>query len=160
MYLVCSEIFPKFYQFHGRCCGPDKLLIWTTLEVAVQYVAEMVTYSILNYGSHSFKVLSIFSSKLCTMNLIIPWYYIYVAICMHKNLILDLSCSLFKYSWSFHLLENNGLLFNQNTKNSLLILSNIVPTRKKFPLNVLPIGLLVIHNDGQIFAKTFPLKIY
>ena len=45
MYLVCCEIFLKFLKFPGRCCGPDKLLVsraMATLEVAVQYVAEMV----------------------------------------------------------------------------------------------------------------------
>ena len=49
MYLVCCEIFLKFLKFSGRCCGPDKLLVtqaMATLEVAVQYVAEMV-YSLV-----------------------------------------------------------------------------------------------------------------
>ena len=62
--------------------------------------------SILNSGGHSFTVLSILSSKdmYYELNATI---YIYAAICTHKNLILDLSSSLFWYSWSFHLL---GLL--------------------------------------------------
>jgi len=88
MYLVYCEIFLKFLKFPGRCCGPDKLLVsraMATLEVAVQYVAEMV-YS---------TVLSIVSSKLCTTNLIIPWHYIYAANCINKKLILDLSSSFF-----------------------------------------------------------------
>ena len=44
----------------------------TTLEVAVQNVAETVTHSILNSSGHSFIVLFILSSKPCTMNLILP----------------------------------------------------------------------------------------
>ena len=102
MYLVCCEIFLKFLKFSGRCCGPDKLLVSraTTLDVAVQYVAEIF------FGGHCFTVLSIVSSKLCTMNLIMPWNYIYAANCTNKKLILDLSSSFFLYSWSFHLLEN------------------------------------------------------
>ena len=58
------------------------------------------------FGGHCFTVLSIVSSKLCTMNLIRPWHYIYAANCTNKKLILDLSSSFFWYSWSFHLLEN------------------------------------------------------
>ena len=53
MYLVYCEIFLKFLKFPGRCCGPDKLLVsWamSTLEVAVQYVAEMV-YSLMTHSS-------------------------------------------------------------------------------------------------------------
>src|SRR6204780_3354082 len=88
MYLVYCEIFLKFLKFPGRGCGPDKLLVsraMATLEVAVQYVAEMV-YS---------TVLSIVSSKLCSTNLIIPWHYIYAANCINKKLILDSSSSFF-----------------------------------------------------------------
>src|ERR1700691_1102996 len=91
MYLVCCEIFPKFMKFSGRCCGPDKLLVsraMATLEVAVQYVAEL-------FGGRCFTVLSIVSSKLCNMNLIRPWHYIYAANCTNKKLILDLSSSFF-----------------------------------------------------------------
>ena len=58
------------------------------------------------FGGHCFTVVSIVSSKLCTMNLIRPWHYIYAANCTNKKLILDLSSSFFWYSWSFHLLEN------------------------------------------------------
>ena len=53
MYLVCCEIFLKFLKFPGRCCGLDKLLVsraMATLEVAVQYVAEMV-YSLVTVHS-------------------------------------------------------------------------------------------------------------
>ena len=56
MYLVCCEIFLKFLKFSGRCCWPDKLLVsraMATLEVAVQYVAEMV-YSLVATVSQLF----------------------------------------------------------------------------------------------------------
>jgi hypothetical protein len=51
------------------------------------------------FGGHCFTVLSIVSIKLCTMNLIRPWHYIYAANCTNKKLILDLSSSFFWYSW-------------------------------------------------------------
>ena len=53
MYLLCCEIFLNFLKFSERCCGPDKLLVsraMATLEVAVQYVAEMV-YSLVTVHS-------------------------------------------------------------------------------------------------------------
>ena len=56
MYLVCCEIFLKFLKFSGRCCGLDKLLVFqamATLEVAVQYVAEMA-YSLVASVSQFF----------------------------------------------------------------------------------------------------------
>ena len=56
MYLVYCEILLKFLKFPGRCCGLDKLLVsraMATLEVAVQYVAEMV-YSLVATVSQFF----------------------------------------------------------------------------------------------------------
>ena len=53
MYLVCCEIFLKFLKFSGRCCGPDKLQVSRALEVAVEYVVEMV-YSLVATVSQFF----------------------------------------------------------------------------------------------------------
>ena len=56
IYLLCCEIFLNFLKFSERCCGPDKLLVsraMATLEVAVQYVAEMV-YSLVATVSQFF----------------------------------------------------------------------------------------------------------
>ena len=90
-----SEIFWKVLWAEQTSGIPGH----ATLEVAVQYVAEMVCSLVAT-------VSPIVSSKLCTMNLIRPWHYIYAANCIYKKLILDLSSSFFWYSWSFHLLEN------------------------------------------------------
>jgi len=109
----------------------------------------------LNFSVSQFFLFS--QVKMCTMNLMLSSYYIYAAISTHKNLILYLSSSLFWYFWSFHLLENNGLLVNQNTNKSPVTLFLHLT---KIPLKVFPIGLLVIHEDGQIFAKTQTLKTF
>ena len=109
-----SSMRLNIYQFCGRCCGPDKNLVirlwkwlckmWLKQWTLVATVSQFFLYSQI---------------KMCTMNLMLSSHYIYAVISTHKNLILYLFSSFFWYFWSFHLLENKGLLVNQNTKNLL-----------------------------------------